>query len=68
MELFHIEMRRLCKDIVATIQYLKGPHKRDGRRLFTKTFSGSRRSDGFKLKEGKFRLDVRKKFFTMYVG
>jgi len=26
------------------------------------------KSNGFKLKEGRFRLDIRKKFFTMMVG
>jgi len=29
--------------------------------------SNRRRSDGFNLKEGRFRLDIRKKFFTIRV-
>ena len=46
---------------------MKGVYKQKGDQLFT--WSDSDRTSGnvFKLKEGKFRLDVRKKFFTQRV-
>jgi len=46
---------------------LKGACKKDGDRLFSRTCSHRTRGKGFNLREGRFRLDTRTKFFTMRV-
>ncbi|KAK4822049.1 hypothetical protein QYF61_008858 [Mycteria americana] len=61
-----LENKRLQGDLNAAFQYLKGACKEDGD-FFTRTCSDRTWGDGFKLKEGRFRLDIRKKFFMMRV-
>ena len=54
--------------LIAAFQYLKGAYRKDGEGLFIRECSDRTRGNGFKWKEGRFRLDIRKKFFTMRVG
>jgi len=63
--LFSLEKIRLQQDLVAAFQYLKGSYKKNGDKLPSRACSSRRRGNGFKLKEGRFRLDIRKTFFTM---
>jgi len=65
--LFSLEKRRLRGDLIAAFQYLKGAYKKDGENLFSKACCNRTISNGFKLGEGRFILNIRKKFFTMRV-
>jgi len=65
--LFSLEKRRLRGDLTAACQYLKGAYKKDREKLFPKACIDRTRGGSFKLKEGRFGLDIGNKFFMMRV-
>ena len=57
LDLFSLEKRRLWGDLI-------GAYKQEGSQLFERVDISRKRGSGFKLKEGRLRLDIRGKFFT----
>jgi len=65
--LFSLDNRRLWNDLIAAFQYLKGACKKTGEGLLMRACSERIGGNGFKLKEDRFRLDIRKKLFIVTV-
>ena len=53
--------------VIVAFQYLKGAYRKAEEGLFTRVYRDRIRENGFKLEGGRFRLDIRNKFFTVRV-
>jgi len=64
---FSLEKRRVWGHFRAAFWYPKGAYKKAGEGLSTRACSDRTKGNAFKLKEGRFRLDIRNKLFTLRV-
>jgi len=65
--LFRLEKRRLRGDLLAAFQYLKGTYRKDVENIFIRACCDRTRNNCFKPREGRSRLVIRNKYFTVRV-
>ncbi|CAM4625403.1 unnamed protein product [Lepidochelys kempii] len=65
--LFRLQKRRMRGDLIAAFNFLRGGSRVNGSRQFSVVEEDRTRSNGLKLQWGRFRLYIRKNFFTRRV-
>ena len=59
--------RQGCRETLEQLAVPGGTYRKDGEGLFIRDCGDRTRGDSYTLKERRFRLDLKKKFFTMRV-
>ena len=65
--LFSMEKRKLWGDLIMAFHYISEGYEEEGNRLFSRDCCDRTKGNGFKLEQGSFRLDIRKRFFMVRV-
>ena len=65
LNLFSLEKRRLRGDMINMYKYIRGPYNELGVELFTLRSTQRTRGHSLRLEEKRFRLQIRKGFFTV---
>ena len=58
--LFSLETRRIRGDLRVAFQYLKGSYRKEGDGLFSRICCDWKKGNGYKLREGRYRFDIRR--------
>ena len=62
---FQPKEKRALRRLYSSLQGPEGTYRKAGVGLFIRAGSNKMRKNGFKLEEGRFRLDIRKEFITV---
>ena len=65
LSIFSFETRRLRGDMIALFKYFKGHHTEKGQDLFSVIPECRTHNNGLKLRDARFRLNIRKNFLTV---